>query len=376
MSKSTIIYVGGFSLPDKSASANRVVSNGKIFNSAGYRTVFLGNGPRGESFDGIRPVKGETDMFEQPYPNGSAQWARSLISTENICTLVEKYKDVSMIILYNLPVITLLKVKSRFAKTGIKVCYDCTEWSKDTDGSFLKRAFKIIDESFVRNFAHRISDGMIVISEMMKAKYNGKKPLVKLPPLVDADDEIWHQQPFKSEKPEFLFAGGLDGNKESLDKIVEAFNLLENEDAVLRIIGVTKDEFKSFYSVDETDINEKIVFMGRLSHKETVRYILSSGCYIFIRESDLRNNAGFPTKFVEAFTCGVKIITTDVSDVKKYLTDRCGILLNGVCVDEIRNAMNSLLNGGELKKENLRKDFHFEEYKNQVENWLEESGLR
>ena len=40
--KGTIIYYGGFSLPDKNASANRVVSNGKIFNKLGFNTVFLG----------------------------------------------------------------------------------------------------------------------------------------------------------------------------------------------------------------------------------------------------------------------------------------------------------------------------------------------
>ena len=42
MSNGTVIYYGGFALPDKSASANRVVSNGKLFSALGYRTVFLG----------------------------------------------------------------------------------------------------------------------------------------------------------------------------------------------------------------------------------------------------------------------------------------------------------------------------------------------
>ena len=36
MSKGTIIYYGGFTLPDKSAAANRVVSNGKIFLTVGF----------------------------------------------------------------------------------------------------------------------------------------------------------------------------------------------------------------------------------------------------------------------------------------------------------------------------------------------------
>ena len=46
--KGTIIYYGGFSLPDKNAAANRVVSNGKIFKALGYNVVFLGADYSGE----------------------------------------------------------------------------------------------------------------------------------------------------------------------------------------------------------------------------------------------------------------------------------------------------------------------------------------
>lgn len=42
MSKGTILYAGNFMLPDKGASANRVVSNAKLFNRSGYQTVLLG----------------------------------------------------------------------------------------------------------------------------------------------------------------------------------------------------------------------------------------------------------------------------------------------------------------------------------------------
>ena len=38
--KGSIIYYGGFALPDKNAAANRVVSNGKLFDSLGYKTIF------------------------------------------------------------------------------------------------------------------------------------------------------------------------------------------------------------------------------------------------------------------------------------------------------------------------------------------------
>lgn len=373
MNKSTIIYMGGFSLPDKSASANRVVSVGKIFNSLGYRTVFLGNAPHSEVFNGVREVKGFEDMYEQSYPQSSAQWVKSLISVRNLCEVVKKYQQVKMIILYNMPVITLLRIKAAFSDSDIRVCYDCTEWSKDTDGSFLKRTFKTLDEYFVRNFAHKIADGMIAISNLMQEKYKGKKPFVKLPPLVDINDKIWHQEPYEKNKFEFLFAGGLDGNKESLDSIVEAFTLSDNKNAILRIIGVTEEEFFDFYKNSNllSSLDGRVVFMGRLNHAETVRYILTCDSYVFIRQSDLRNNAGFPTKFVEAFTCDAPIITTDVSDVRDYLSQGKGCLVENINIDEIQNALNHQLKAEGSDRE-IRNDFHFENFKEPLNKWINE----
>ena len=82
MSKGTIIYYGGFTLPDKSASANRVVSNGKIFSSLGYRTVFIGVSE--EQFEGMRPVAGYDDMFETAHPKSTSQWLKHMFSVDYI----------------------------------------------------------------------------------------------------------------------------------------------------------------------------------------------------------------------------------------------------------------------------------------------------
>lgn len=40
MHKGTILYVGGFELPDKNAAAHRVLSNAKIFRELGYNVFF------------------------------------------------------------------------------------------------------------------------------------------------------------------------------------------------------------------------------------------------------------------------------------------------------------------------------------------------
>ncbi len=369
---STIIYYGGFSLPDKSAAANRVVSNGKIFSALGYNTVFIGASD--DSFEGLRTVESCNNMFEHAHPKSTKEWLRHMFSVEHIESVIEKYDDVSKIILYNVPMFTLLKAKKAFSKRNIEVCYDCTEWTKDTVGSLPKRLFKAFDEILISNFANRAADGMIAISSMMEKKYKKAKKLLILPPLVDINDEIWHQQPENHDGIfEFCFAGIPDGKKESLDKVVEAFCSINKKYTHLRIIGITEDDFTKIYPdcVIPKNVRNKITFTGKLPHSETIKFVLGCDCYIFIRRSDKRNNAGFPTKFAESYTCGVPIITTDVSDVGKYIVNSGrGSLLKDMSSDSIKNAMLFQIEN-KFQSKSLDNTFHYESFIQSAKDWLE-----
>lgn len=374
MSKGTIIYYGGFTLPDKSASANRVVSNGKIFRKLGYETVFIGTSRDDEYFDGLRKVASCENMYEHAQPKSTKEWLTHMFSVEHIESVIAEHADVRMVILYNVPMFTLMKAKKVFSKKGIEVCYDCTEWTKDTDGSLPKRIFKAFDEILISNLAHRVADRMIAISSMMEKKYKSSKKLLILPPLVDINDEIWHQTPESHEDVfEFCFAGIPDGNKESLDKVVEAFCHINKKNTLLRIIGITEDDFRKIYPelFIPKNVRNKITFMGRLSHSETIRYILGCNCYIFIRRSDKRNNAGFPTKFAESYTCGVPVITTDVSDVGGYIKrSGKGSLLIDMTTEAISEAMLCQLEN-KLTSKSLDNTFHYESFTEQTKKWFE-----
>ena len=377
MKKGTILYVGNFELPDKGASANRVVSNGTLFEKLGYRVAFLGV-KRGASFDGIQVLDAERNMYEEAYPQGMKEWFLHMYSVKNIQAAIEAQGDVCMIILYNVPFLLLKRVKHALRGSKIQVVYDCTEWTGVTDGSFAKRMVKKLDEYFIRTKIGNVADGLIVISRRMEAAYAKCKRLLLLPPLVDLQDKIWHQSMEKqSEDFEFCFAGMLDGNKESLDTIVEAFGNLKVKGAKLRIIGVTEQEFCDFYPNGKNLVEqckEQVEFMGRLSHTETIRYVLHCDSYIFIRQSDTRNNAGFPTKFSESYSCNVPIIATDISDIKVYMEQReRGSLLSSVSVKEVEKAMLKEMEAGrERKEEELDKTFHYETYEGVCKSWLEQ----
>ena len=370
--KGTIVYYGNFELPDKGASAHRVVNNGKIFQELGYRAVFLGTNQTSDYFEGISQTSFDKNMFEECYPNTTKRWMKYVFDASNIERLVRMFEDVKLIIAYNLPYFKFNNIKNFSNKLGIPAAYDCTEWNGYAEGNIVKRLFKKIDLFQIKHFLASKADGMIVISKTMERFYHNKN-IIRIPPLVDIKDAIWNQKyEDKKEKFEFCYAGDL-GVKEALDKVIFAFHNLHYENAILRIIGLEKCDVCEMYpQLTAIAENENILFMGRLSHEETVKYVRNCDCYVFLRYDNPRNQAGFPTKFTEAYSCGVPIITTIVSDVAEYMksTDD-GFLLEEIQEDEITSAISTII-AANIDKNELRNDFDYRRFGQKAKQWLSE----
>ena len=366
--KGTIVYYGNFELPDKGASAHRVVNNGKIFQELGYRVVFLGTNQTEDYFEGIKQTSFDKNMFEECYPNTTKRWLKYVFDAANMDQLIKKLEDVKLVIAYNLPYFKFNNIKKLTKRLGISAVYDCTEWNGYAEGNIAKRLFKKIDLFQVKHFLASKADGMIVISKTMERYYQNKN-IIRIPPLVDIEDAIWHQETEKkSDTFEFCYAGDL-GIKEALDKVIIAFDKIHNENAILRIIGLEKrDVCERYPQLTAIVENENILFMGRLSHKDTVNYVRNCDCYVFLRYDNPRNQAGFPTKFAEAYSCGVPIITTNVSDIDEHKNDRV-IIIDSLKEDEILNAMDSIRNN-KFKENKLNNTFDYRNYEKEIAEWL------
>ena len=109
--KGTIIYWGNFELPDKNASANRVVSNGKIFMKLGYRVVFLGSRATSECFDGIQQTSFNENMFEECYPASTKLWLKYVFDISTIIQLINRFTDTKLVVAYNIPYSKFLNLK-------------------------------------------------------------------------------------------------------------------------------------------------------------------------------------------------------------------------------------------------------------------------
>lgn len=385
MSKGTFIYIGGFELPDKNAAAQRVLSNAKVLRDIGYEIIFIGTNKllnRNDNILETHHVIEGFDCFSVPYPNKSIEWIDYLSNTNNVEKIVKKYDNVKGIIAYNYPSISLLKLRKFSKKNDIKLIGDCTEWYSTKGSPIIFKIIKGMDSILRMRYAQKRMDGLIVISQYLEGFYQDSMDVITIPPLVDLGDEKWNQNLDKRESNELIitYSGSPGKNKDKLNKLVEALYINEQiTNYKINIVGLTLEEYLEYYPTDSKKLEvlyDRIKFLGRQSHKDSLKILQNSDFSVFIRENNRLTNAGFPTKLVESLSCGIPVITTKTSDIGNYLIDG----FNGFFLDE--NSENLALktkgilhlSRNEVKKlkensENYSK-FHYENYKEEFEEFL------
>lgn len=361
MSKGTILYVGGFELPDKNAAAHRVLSNGKIFRELGYNVVFidvdkeLGYG--NDVLNTEHMIQG-FECWSIPYPRTYRQWINYLCNLSFLIAVVNHYKDVKAIIAYNYPVIALLRLKNYCTKNSIKIIADCTEWYSTKGKNIIFKVIKGIDSFLRMRVIQKKLDGLIVISSYLESYYQKCKNVVRVPPLVDFSEEKWSVtlSEFDNDKVNLVYAGSPGKTKDKLKFLIDnLYELKEISNFSLNIIGITKEQYiEDFKELKPLldQLEDKIGFHGRLSHVDSLKYVMMSDFSVFFRDDTRTNKAGFPTKFVESISCGTPIITTRNSELEQYIIEG----ENGFFIDinDKKNVVLVLRKVFEMKKEDIK----------------------
>lgn len=385
MSKGTIIYIGGFELPDKNAAAHRVINNAKALRELGYEVIFIGIHKENENaikkqlyFDFV--------CYSLPYPKGTKQWIKSLLSINNYLSIINEYNNKHSIILYNMPSIILYKFKSFVTKNNIKIFSDCTEWNQNSiNGNIFLSLFKIFDSNLRMLYLNKKLDGIISISNYLHQYYNSKTDYsIIIPPLVDLFDEKWRVEDVKVNNfIEIVYAGGAFSIKDKyvkdrLDIVVCALSKLKEKkfNFVFKVIGCTKEEFLLFYPMyinEISNLNENIIFLGKINHLNAINIIKNASYSIFLRDENRVTKAGFPTKFVESISAGTPVLTNKNSNVLDFLDNGInGFIINTESIDTVVTSLIPALSIS-IDKLNEMKSITFNSqifyYKNYINNF-------
>lgn len=324
--KDTILYLGGFQLPEKNAAAQRVVGIAKGIQNLGYQVVFLNS---------LKDYS-ELGVIEKEYFGFKCfEYKREsdidyLLSAKTALSMIDKVKPYA-IIAYNYPAGSLNRIRAYCKKNKIGCFADVTEWYDTAGEKIIKKIVKGFDTCYRMRYVHKKLDGVITISRYLYDYYKYSVNAVLIPPTVDIINEKWN---FKAEiresKVSFVYAGSPGISKERLDKIVQAMRQVENKRNVqLNIVGITKEQFVKIYNWTN-DIPKSVYFGGRVDHLKAIEFVKKADWAIILRENTRMVNAGFPMKVVEAISCGTPVLANRFSNIFDYLT-----VENSICIENI-----------------------------------------
>ena len=357
-------------MPDKNAAAQRVVANSKALEKLGYEILFLGitKNKRNIEYQFFENFK----YLEIEYPQNLFQWLKYLSGIEETIKIIEKNEKIEGVICYNYPAIALYRLEKYCRKKNIKIFADVTEWYQG-EGNLIKKIIKNIDSYLRMVKIHPKLDGLIVISKYLENFYKNKLKTIYIPPLVDLCDKKWHSNTnikILEDKLVLIYAGNPGKIKDKIDKVVSAVERINSDKIILKIIGLTKEEFKSTYSKDFKDLNSNIIFLGRISHEKVLKLLKEADFSIFFRERNRVTMAGFPTKFVESMSAKVPVITTKTSDLEDYLLEgKNGFWLKDNIEDTLKEILNNKFSDLKSMKENIKVEEF--DYRNYIEKFSE-----
>lgn len=370
MHKGTILYVGGFELPDKNAAAHRVLSNAKIFRELGYNVVFCGvNREKVNTDNAVEDIEGFVSM-PLPYPISDKQKISQAFSIDHYIKVFSKYSDIKLVVCYNLHSVSLAKLLRFCKKRNVKIVADCTEWYPNEISVNPISIIKSVNTFLRMQVYQKKCDGIIAISSYLAEYYkNTVSSIVVVPPLIDLQNEKYI---FDGEKPvndctTLLFSGNPAVVKESLGDVVKSLGKLTDLNFKLKILGVDYKRFTEIYG--NIPVCEKIEFFGSVSHEEALKKVWESDYALVVRPETRVTLAGFPTKFAEAISLGTPVIATNTSDLSEYLQDG----KNGFIVDinNLENDFRKILSSNQ--KVTVQKDtFDYRLWIPKIQSFLDE----
>lgn len=317
-----ILYVGGFILPDKNAAAQRVVSIAKALRDLGHNVIFL-NAPKENVNEGWKEYFG----FEC-YEYKREGLIDYLTSCNRITSLIEK-KKIKAVIAYNHPAVALKRLVQYCRKNRINCYADATEWYV-AQGNPIFRIVKNFDSNLRMKKVHFQMDGIIAISEFLFSYYRDGVKTIKVPPLVDIQENKWRTSVDKNTSvTKLVYAGSPDSQKERLDILVNSVDEISSvHNVILNVVGITKEQYESIYGTNYCGTS--VFFQGRVSHDKALQFVKEADWSVVIRDNNRVVKAGFPTKVAESISAGTPVIANRFSNIEDYLDETNSILIDGI----------------------------------------------
>lgn len=323
-----VFYTGPFKYPDQDAAGKRVDKVVKIIESIDEcRNIIVGGWESGELREEVVSGKIRKISFSllgKHKKNKLLRVVNHLFKGGRVIKWMIINRDrFSLIILYNPPFIfALLGLLFAFLYKK-KIALDSTEWYQSEHLPGGKYGLASFENWARMRIAYPLFKNIIVISDYLNEYYNNwGGNIIKIPPLAEKFNGSLKITNIKTIN--FFYAGS-PGRKDKLDEFVKQLISIDTtiySGIRFYIAGLTLDEFISLYPTfrgKKEALNKMCIFLGRISMSEVYNWYGKINFCVFFRNKERYSLAGFPSKYVEALSYGIPVVSNSIGDISSDL---------------------------------------------------------
>lgn len=333
----SIVYVGGFELPDRNAAAQRVLNNARVLRSLGYRVVLVGISHARAYDHKIHPADSggaDVEALEIGYPVRRSDWFNYIRTDWPVRQLAEQGivlpGEVTTVVCYNYPALAQRAIAALAREWGAATLADCTEWYASRPWTSAANIVKNLDVPLRMYWVNRRMDGIITTSPSMSGFYRSTGlPIIEIPTLMEPQVEPLAVGELVTPLPLLAVASGFsDGARaetihDRIDWIIELLGCAAERGArfSLRIVGADRERYLALFPQHRAlleRLGDSVAFLGRQRRSEVLRLLQASAFAFVLRHESRVTLAGFPSKYSEAITYGTPCIINALPSVRPY----------------------------------------------------------
>lgn len=347
-----VLLCGGYALDTRNASAVRALGLAQMIQSLGYRVVVMGKfqspptaarSPDGVELDGV-----VCRDIQQPLADRSC--ASYVISADPLMQVVDELGSdrVLAVLCYNYPARGAWSMIRQARRRGIAPILDCTEWYGWEGRKVLRNLWRLAGVEARMRILTRMAGNVSCASRWFRARIAGQHTVL-WPFVLDTTRPEWQRGPVPDPaRPAHLVYSGSPGlgmHKDRLPVMIASLARLADgkQDFGISIAGITEAQYLQTMPGHRAQLDRlggRLRFLGRIPHAESLSLLRSADFSVFFRQPNRVSNTGFATKYVEAATLGVPVISNPTSDIPLYLRDgENGIMARSIADADVDDAL-------------------------------------
>ena len=338
---SNIVFLTFNKMPSYDAGSVRMMAFADILVSLGYEINIISIS-KTENNNWVQLKKSIKHLSLRKHKKNPAIFIDYLLFNRNVNKVLKTITNIAAVFVFNTHFYVLRN--KYLQKISPTLIYDATEWYSASEFKNSIFSFEYISNNLiVKKTKHPWK--IVSISSFLHTYFLKRGLNSLLIPAIMTDDGMAPPKQKKHDKIVITYAGS-PGKKDSLGMIIAGISALKEEELqkiTLNIYGITKESFQR--QNRNVCIPSSVHFYGCVDRKIVIERIKESDFTTFLRDPQMRfSKAGFPSKLVESFSCGVPVITNLSSDLNKYLIDfENSIIVKEYSPNSYANAIKSAL---------------------------------